>query len=162
MTFVNIDAPGHRRDRAAVSQIQKRHGKEERLAAAQARRDGRRAKRASGPNVIVLSKMPQPITDAIVNTRPPRKPAEGIYGVAINERDGAYVWGGNPEVKGCYQIVVVGGIKGTDDDYCKALVAWLGKPFRLQSSVALTGTTAEVAAEMERRGFLSLIFEPVA
>lgn len=151
----NIDMPGQRHNRRAVSAIQRRHGAEERKAAAQARRDARKAKRANGPNVIVLSKMPEP---AIVNSRP--RQTEGIYGVAYDDPDGAYVWGGNADLGGQYQIIIIGPLKGTEDDYRRALVAWLKKPMRLVSSASLTGSTPTVQEIIDRRGFLSIILAP--
>lgn len=49
MSFINIDAPGNAFNRHAVRTIQKRHGADERKAAAQARRYRRKAKRAPQP-----------------------------------------------------------------------------------------------------------------
>lgn len=151
----NIDMPGQRHHRRAVSAIQRRNGADERKAAAQARRDSRKAKRAKGANVIVLSKMPG---SSIINSRPQQ--TEGIYGVAYDDPDGAYVWGGNADLGGQYQIVIVGPLKGTQDDYCRALIAWIKKPMRLVSSAPLTGSSPMVQEILDRRGFLSIILAP--
>ncbi len=75
-----------------------------RMDKAEAKRARRNAKRVGGNPEIVLQNFP-----------------ESSPGVArlltIVDRPGAYIWGGNKAVEGRYQIVVVGGMRGTVDEY---------------------------------------------
>lgn len=141
MGFNNIDAPGRAIDRRGVRAIQRAAGSSGRQSAAQARRDARRAKRANGPNVVILSKMPR--------GNPP--------GINQRDQDGAYVWGGTEATEGRYQIVVIGPLKASVDDYRAALARWLGKPVRLVEERPLG---RPVPDDNPERQFLSLILEP--
>lgn len=142
--FVNIDRPGMKRQRRAVTAIQHLQGSADRKAAAQAKRDRKKAKRAGGDSVIVFSLFPK-------------------GGAASDDPDGAYVQGGVGFDGGRYQIVVVGPLKATVQDYCRALSAWLQKPMRLVScETLLPPDDAEGRQRYEQRGglFLSIILEP--
>lgn len=144
MVFVNVDAPGNAVNRAGVRAIQKRHGADDRKAAAQARRDARAARRANGPNVILLSLFPQ-------------------GGVNIADPPGAYVQGGVGFKDGAYQIVVVGPMKGTVEDYGAALAAWIRRPVTVRSSEPLDPPREpEFREDYERGGFLSIMLEPAS
>lgn len=139
MGFVNIDMHGRRHDRLGVKAIQRTAGKQTRLQAAQSKRDRRRAKRAAGPSVIVLHKMP-------------------TGGVAADDPDGAYVWGGNEDVQGKYQIIVVGAPVAEVDAYCAGLSRWQGKEFRVCDERPLDRPDED---PNPNRQFLSIILEPV-
>lgn len=146
MGFNNIDAPGRAYDRRGVRTIQKIHGKAERLAAAQARRDVRRAKRAS-PDAIVFYPWP-------------------VDGVAFDEPEGAYCQG--PNQADCYQVAVVGILKGTPEQYCDAVSRWTGKKLRVHSSEPMLAPPNmndgmdDARAAGFARGFLNVILEPSA
>jgi hypothetical protein len=143
MVFVNIDAPGNAVNRRGVRAIQKASGAAARQAAAQARRDSKAAKRARGPNVIILSKMPR--------GNPP--------GVCQTDPEGAYVWGGGESTEGRYQIVVVGELRGPIDGYRAALAKWLGKPMQIVEVKPLERPDPD---EFPDKAFLSIILEPGA
>lgn len=139
MSFAkNIDAAGNRHNRRAVTAIQKRHGADERKAAAQAKRDRRRAKRAGGPSVIVFHKM-------------------GRGGLSQNDPDGAYVWGGAENTEGRYQIAVAGPLKAPVSSYVEALAAWQGKPMRLFDERPME---RPVPDEKPDRAYHSIVVEP--
>lgn len=138
-----IDSYAGRRDRAGVRLVQKVAGRAERIAAAAARRARKDAKRAGLSRVIVLQKMP--VGD------PP--------GICQDDPDGAYVWGGNPELQGRYQIVVVGALKGAVDDYRAALAAWLDRPVDIVESSPMDRPDPDKYPE---RQFLSIILQPHA
>lgn len=121
MAFTNIDAPGHAIDRRGVRAIQKAHGASDRKAAAQARRDARRAKRAS-PDAIVFYPWP-------------------VDGVVVEDREGAYAHGPNGE--GQYQVVVIGALKGSHDEYCAAVSKWVGLKLRVLNTFPMDGPTEE-------------------
>lgn len=112
MAFVNIDAPGNRANRRGVNAIQRSHGKEGRLLAAQQRRDRRAARRAGGPNVVLLYPMPSD-------------------GLSQSLHDGAYVREGGEDTGGQYQIAIAGPLVAPVEAYCAALSRWMGKPFRV-------------------------------
>lgn len=80
-------------------------------------------------------------------------------GINQHDPDGAYVWGGAETTQGQYQIVVVGPLVASVDDYRAALAAWLGKPVRLISEGPLGRPDPDLNPE---RGFLSIILEPGA
>lgn len=141
MPFVNIDAPGGARDRIAVTQIQKRHNGPALLAAANAKRNRRNAKRAHGPGVIILNKMP--VGD------PP--------GLCQDDPEGAYVWGGTAEVGRRYQVVVAGPLVAPVADYTAALSKWLARPMLLVEEKPLDRPEPDRHPD---RPYLSLIFEP--
>jgi len=74
MGFINIDAPGNGFNRHAVRAIQKRHGADERKAAAQARRDLRKAKRAqSSP---AFEKIAAGLSEALAVARGAAEPSK--------------------------------------------------------------------------------------
>lgn len=134
MAFVNIDAPGGRRNRAAVAQIQKRHGADERRAAAQARQAKKRAKRARGEATILLYTWPD-------------------GGISQQSHDGAYVQG----CEGRYQVAIVGALKGTVDAYRAAVSAWVGNDLRITEEAPFD---RPVPDNYPDRSFLSVILEP--
>lgn len=138
MVFVNVDAPGNKVNRRGVRTLQKLHAAADRKAAAQAKRDRRRAKRAGGPNVIVFHKM-----------RP--------GGLSKRDPDGAYVWGGAANTEGRYQIAVAGPLKASVDEYVAALARWVGKPMRLADERPLE---RPVPDETPERSFHSIVVEP--
>ncbi len=140
MPFLNVDAPGRSVDRRGVRLVQKLAGSAERKAAAQVRRDARRAKRA-GPTAVVLFKMPP-------------------GGVSMVTPDGAYAWGGNPEVEGRWQVVVVGEPKGPPEAYRAALAAWLRRDVRVASAEPLPLPEPAPGLVVDERAFLSIILEP--
>jgi len=140
VTPTSIDGYGARRDRIAVADIQKRHGAAERLTAAQARRDRRKAKRASATAVLFY---PWP-----------------TGGVASDEPVGAYVQG--PNDAGRYQVVVVGEPKGDFDFYAAAVSSWTGKKLLVffgEPMLPPDNPTEEQAANFAR-GFLSIVLCP--
>lgn len=156
MPFVNIDAPGNRQARRAVNAIQRSPGKVERLAAAQARRDRRRAKRAHGETTILFYPWP-------------------VGGIMVEEYDGAYVQG--PNAEGRYQVVVVGPLKGPVSAYCDAVSCWVGIKLQIKETAPMEGPNAdaprsprstgkpleELLAIYAARGpFLSIIMGPAA
>lgn len=122
MPFVNIDAPGNRQARRAVNAIQRSPGKDARLAAAQARRDRRQAKRAHGDATILFYPWP-------------------VGGVMVEEREGAYVQG--PNGRGEYQAVVVGPLKGEVSSYCDAVAQWCGLKLQIRSTEPMIGPDAD-------------------
>lgn len=120
--------------------MQEAAGSTERKAAAQAKRDRRRAKRAGGPSVIVLSRYP----NGTVSKLSP---------------DGAYIWDGGLKGRGFWQLIVVGHLKGSVDDYRAAAAAWLKKPLVIRSAKSM-GPASEADAELvASRGFLDIILE---
>jgi hypothetical protein len=144
MVFLNIDARGGKRDRVAVATIQKRHGAAERLAAAQERRNRKKAKRASATTVRFY---PWP-----------------TGGARWDEPEGAYAQGPNGD--GQYQVVVVGAPKGDPALYAAAMSQWVGSPLSvLKSAPMLAPAALDDGKDEERktgyaRGFLSIILEP--
>lgn len=156
MPFVNIDAPGNRHNRRAVNAIQRSPGKDARLAAAQARRDRRQAKRAHGPPTLLFYPWP-------------------VGGIMVEDHDGAYVQGPNGE--GRYQVVVVGPLKGEVSTYCDAVSRWVGIKMQIKETAPLEPPTADqprcerstgkpleqlLAIYAARGPFLSIIMEPAA
>lgn len=136
--FNNVDAPGNRHNRRAVAKIQRLQGSKSRKDAAQERRDRRAAKRR-----ILMFKMP-----------------EG--GVSMTTPDGAYMWGGNPEVEGKYQVIVIGTPKGPPNQYRDALAAWTDKALRVVSAEPLPLPAPRPGLVIDDRAFLSIILEPEA
>lgn len=149
----NIDMPGQRHNRRAVAEIQRRHGADDRKAAAQARRDRKAAKRAA-PTAILFYPWP-------------------IDGVVVSDPEGAYAQG--PNGVGEYQVVVVGTLKGTHEDYAAAVSKWTGLLLRVAETFPLDPPTEagprrsggdhrpieEVQAIYRERGpFLSIILAP--
>lgn len=137
MPFVNIDARGQRRNRAAVSEIQKRHGADERKAAAEARRQRKAAKRAS-PGLISFFPWP-------------------VDGVCQRDPDGAYVQG--PNGSGNYQVVVVGVPKGLPEVYCAAVSQWVGLGLKVFAAEPMLRPEPDDNPE---RGFISIVLTQVA
>jgi hypothetical protein len=82
-------------------------------------------------------------------------------GVSMITPDGAYTWGGNPEVGGQYQVIVVGLPKGPPDDYRAALMAWIGKPLALVSADPLPLPEPAEGLVVDDRPFLNIILAPV-
>lgn len=137
-----IDGFGQARNRRGVRMVQRAQGSQIRMAAAEIRRNTRRAKLAHGPDVIVLSPFPK-------------------GGITIGAPDGAYVQGGGGFERGRYQIVVVGRLRGSADDYREALSAWLKKPVQTISFEVLDGPDDPSLRETWlSRGFTSMILEP--
>jgi hypothetical protein len=126
----HIDGYGKGRDRRAVRLIQKVSGREERLAAAQAKRERKAAKRAQGTNIIVFYDRP-------------------IDGVTTGTPAGCYV---KEALSGQWQLIVVGKLKAPVDKYREAFAAWRGAPYRITSEHPIGDTAAGPA--------LSLILEP--
>lgn len=138
MPFVNIDAPGNRHARRAVNAIQRSPGKDARLAAAQARRDRRQAKRARGETTILFYPWP-------------------VGGISGGDHDGAYVQG--PNANGQYQIVVVGPLKGAVDAYRDGVARWTGKELRIFAEQPLARPVPDNNPE---RTYLSIGLEPAS
>jgi len=140
LTPTSIDGYGARRDRVAVAAIQRRDGAAERLAAAQARRDRKKAKRASRTAILFY---PWP-----------------VGGVASDEPVGAYVQG--PNAAGRYQVVVVGEPKGELALYAAAVSRWTGRDLMVDSAEPMLppdNPTEEQVANFAR-GFLSIVLCP--
>ncbi len=156
MGFHNIDAPGNAVNRRGVRAIQRAHDSSERQSAAQARRNAKRAKRASASAILFY---PWPVD-----------------GVMVEDREGAYAQGPNGD--GQYQVVIIGALKGSHDDYCAAVSKWVGLKLRVLETSFLKGPTDEsrqghrrdpglpIAQLQElyrtRGPFLSIILEPDA
>ncbi len=139
MPFVNIDARGQRRNRAAVNEIQRRHGAAERKAAAEAKRIRKRAKRAD-PAAIVVYEMPK-------------------GGVSMVTPDGAYIQGS----KGTgWQIIVIGEPKGPPETYRAAVAAWQRLEVKIVKAEPLPLPELRPGLVVDERAFLNIILEPVA
>lgn len=82
-------------------------------------------------------------------------------GVTVATPDGAYTWGGNAEVHGRYQIVVVGKRKHRIGHYVDALATWIKRPLRLVSSDPLPLPPERPGQVVDIRTFLNIIVEPV-
>lgn len=150
MGFHNIDAPGGKRDRIAVAEIQKRDGAAERLAAAKAKRNAKKARRAA--------RHLHPTSDTILFYPWP------VGGVGTQDRDGAYANGPNGD--GMYQVVVIDQLtdlpKHTPEVYCAAVSAWVGLPLRVRDTFPLKGPDNDLEAldRWRARRFESIILEP--
>lgn len=132
----SVDSFGMSRDRLAIKGIQRSARRSERMAAALEKRHRKNAKRAGGHQVIILNNWPH-------------------GGVHDGDPPGCYVQGG-AAFGGKYQMVIVGDLCGTVDDYRRALEAWRNQVFKLVSSAPLATNTGKAP----KMPILSLILEP--
>lgn len=156
MPILNVDSPGKLFDRNGVRAMQRLHGADDRKDAAKAKRERKAARRAA-PSAILFYPWP-------------------IDGVIVDDPEGAYAQG--PNGAGEYQVVVIGALKGTYDDYAVAVSKWTGLRLRVEETFPLDPPTErerqgnrrsggdrrqieEVQAVYQERGpFLSIILAP--
>ena len=132
MVFRNIDAPGNRHERRAVTAMQRLQGSEGRKAAAEAKRARKNARRFE-----------QDLERTITFYAWPER---GF--VAAEDPDGAYL---NKQIGIRRQIIVAGELKVPVEHYVKAVGVFLKTEVKLESENELTHTSGRL--------FRSLIIE---
>ncbi len=140
MPFTNIDAHGKKRDRQVVKMLIRRDGAETRKTAAQIKRDRKNAKRAHGPDMIVLYAAPP-------------------GGVSTFNVDGAYIARGEGFEHNRFQIVIVGPMRFTAEQYRDAAAAWSQEKLKIIEVGDLEPETPDIAPLLTERGFRSVIVE---